>query len=212
MVFLNDPEGGGQTAFPNAAVKVTPRPGNLLIWNNMDAIGQPNPYSLHQGMPGRRRHQICHHQMVSRAALGLYARHLRPIERLPRAGRCLRVATQLSPRSKRTPHDRKPFCSPPPASARRPRSRAAPGRARRAAAAPAPRAPVQTEAARGSAQLFHESDEASLSRNPLGAMFRGDFRYADRLGDFDQRRLFRRRARRRGAGSRRAARGSTATR
>ena len=51
MVFLNVPEEGGQTAFPAAGVKVTPRAGNLLIWNNMDAEGQPNPYSIHQGMP-----------------------------------------------------------------------------------------------------------------------------------------------------------------
>ncbi|HYJ82438.1 MAG TPA: DUF885 domain-containing protein, partial [Allosphingosinicella sp.] len=32
--------------------------------------------------------------------------------------------------------------------------------------------------------LFHESDEASLRRNPIGAIFRGDLRFADRLGDF----------------------------
>jgi uncharacterized protein (DUF885 family) len=33
-------------------------------------------------------------------------------------------------------------------------------------------------------RLFTESDEASLKRNPLNAIFRGDLRYADRLGDF----------------------------
>ena len=32
-------------------------------------------------------------------------------------------------------------------------------------------------------RLFHDSDEASLRRNPLDALFRGDMRYADRLGD-----------------------------
>ena len=32
-------------------------------------------------------------------------------------------------------------------------------------------------------QLFKESDEASLKRNPLQALYRGDMRYADRLGD-----------------------------
>jgi uncharacterized protein (DUF885 family) len=32
-------------------------------------------------------------------------------------------------------------------------------------------------------RLFKESDEASLKRNPLSALFRGDLRYADRLGD-----------------------------
>ena len=31
--------------------------------------------------------------------------------------------------------------------------------------------------------LFKESDEASLKRNPINAIFRGDMRYADRLGD-----------------------------
>ena len=51
MIFLNEPEAGGQTAFPKANVKVTPRTGNLLAWNNLDTYGEPNPFSLHQGMP-----------------------------------------------------------------------------------------------------------------------------------------------------------------
>jgi len=51
MIFLNKPEEGGQTHFPEAGVKVSPKTGNLLAWNNMDAVGEPNPYSLHQGMP-----------------------------------------------------------------------------------------------------------------------------------------------------------------
>ncbi|MDQ8756875.1 DUF885 domain-containing protein [Sphingosinicella sp. LHD-64] len=33
-------------------------------------------------------------------------------------------------------------------------------------------------------RLFHESDEANLRRNPLSALFRGDMRYADQLGDY----------------------------
>lgn len=32
--------------------------------------------------------------------------------------------------------------------------------------------------------LFAAADEASLKRNPISALFRGDMRYADRLGDF----------------------------
>jgi prolyl 4-hydroxylase len=51
MAFLNMPEEGGQTAFPRAGIKVTPRLGNLLVWNNLDADGLPNPATLHQGMP-----------------------------------------------------------------------------------------------------------------------------------------------------------------
>jgi uncharacterized protein (DUF885 family) len=33
-------------------------------------------------------------------------------------------------------------------------------------------------------KLFTDSDEASLKRNPINALFRGDLRYAHRLGDF----------------------------
>jgi uncharacterized protein (DUF885 family) len=51
------------------------------------------------------------------------------------------------------------------------------------AAAPGATAPVQNEAGTRLRQLFHDSDEANLRRNPLSALFRGDFRYADQLGD-----------------------------
>ncbi|MDB5691862.1 MAG: hypothetical protein JWO81_925 [Alphaproteobacteria bacterium] len=51
MIFLNEPEAGGQTAFTKAGVRVTPRTGNLLAWNNLDEYGEPNIYSLHTGMP-----------------------------------------------------------------------------------------------------------------------------------------------------------------
>src|SRR6478752_7098584 len=33
-------------------------------------------------------------------------------------------------------------------------------------------------------KLFKDSDEASLKRNPLNAIFRGDMRYADHFGDY----------------------------
>ena len=51
MIFLNEPEAGGETWFAKAGIKVTPRTGNLLAWNNMNIIGEPNEYSLHEGMP-----------------------------------------------------------------------------------------------------------------------------------------------------------------
>ena len=47
----------------------------------------------------------------------------------------------------------------------------------------APAKKAMTPAARLQ-KLFTDSDEASLKRNPLSALFRGDLRYADRLGDF----------------------------
>jgi uncharacterized protein (DUF885 family) len=49
----------------------------------------------------------------------------------------------------------------------------------KAAAAPA----TQVEASAALHALFNESDEASLRRNPVNALFRGDMRYADQLGD-----------------------------
>ena len=51
MAFLNKPEAGGQTMFPKAGLRITPAAGHLLIWNNLDTAGEPNPYSLHQGLP-----------------------------------------------------------------------------------------------------------------------------------------------------------------
>lgn len=51
MIFLNEVERGGQTFFDRANVRITPRAGNLLAWNNMDAEGQPNVMTHHQGMP-----------------------------------------------------------------------------------------------------------------------------------------------------------------
>jgi uncharacterized protein (DUF885 family) len=48
--------------------------------------------------------------------------------------------------------------------------------------APAPVVP-QASAHERLFELFKQSDEASLERNPLQALFRGDGRYADRLGD-----------------------------
>jgi uncharacterized protein (DUF885 family) len=54
-----------------------------------------------------------------------------------------------------------------------------------AAAAPAEApAPVAQESAHDQLfRLFKESDEANLRRNPLNALFRGDMRYAEHLGD-----------------------------
>jgi uncharacterized protein (DUF885 family) len=60
----------------------------------------------------------------------------------------------------------------------------APGAAHAApVAATAPASPLSAQD-KALLDLFRESDEASLRRNPLGALFRGDMRYADRLGDY----------------------------
>jgi prolyl 4-hydroxylase len=51
MIYLNEPGGGGETNFTNAGLSVTPRTGMLLMWNNMDAKGEPNPQTMHEGAP-----------------------------------------------------------------------------------------------------------------------------------------------------------------
>lgn len=53
-----------------------------------------------------------------------------------------------------------------------------------ASASQAPAEATQASAHDRLFQLFKDSDEASLKRNPISALFRGDMRYADHLGDF----------------------------
>jgi len=51
MIYLNDVEEGGATWFPQAGLRVAPRRGLLLAWNNMNPDGSPNTLTLHEGMP-----------------------------------------------------------------------------------------------------------------------------------------------------------------
>jgi len=51
MIYLNKPEGGGATRFKLLDFEVEPKPGRILIWNNMALDGSPNPWTLHEGMP-----------------------------------------------------------------------------------------------------------------------------------------------------------------
>jgi uncharacterized protein (DUF885 family) len=54
-----------------------------------------------------------------------------------------------------------------------------------ALAAPVQAAPAEAQTADTRLKrLFTDSDEANLKRNPISALFRGDLRYADRLGDY----------------------------
>lgn len=52
------------------------------------------------------------------------------------------------------------------------------------AQSPEPMAEASTTEGQKLKAIFAADDEAQLKRNPLGALFRGDMRYADRLGDF----------------------------
>lgn len=50
-VYLNDVGAGGDTEFPIAGVRVRPRPGTLVCFDNLHADGRPDADSLHAGLP-----------------------------------------------------------------------------------------------------------------------------------------------------------------
>jgi prolyl 4-hydroxylase len=54
MIYLNEPEDGGATRFKRIGKTIQAEAGKLLAWNNLLADGQPNPFTLHQGMKVRR--------------------------------------------------------------------------------------------------------------------------------------------------------------
>ncbi|CAD7739667.1 hypothetical protein LMG31886_29730 [Xanthomonas hydrangeae] len=50
-VYLNDVGAGGETDFPVAGVRVRPRAGSVVCFDNLQADGRPDPDSLHAGLP-----------------------------------------------------------------------------------------------------------------------------------------------------------------
>lgn len=54
MVFLNDTQVGGATRFKKLGKMFHAEKGKLLCWNNLNALGEPNEWSLHQGMKVRQ--------------------------------------------------------------------------------------------------------------------------------------------------------------
>lgn len=53
MVFLNDTQTGGATRFKKIGKMFHAERGKLLCWNNLDPAGEPNTWTLHQGMKVR---------------------------------------------------------------------------------------------------------------------------------------------------------------
>ena len=51
MAYLSDVEEGGETEFPHLHISIAPQKGALMIWNNAQADGVPNPYTLHAAKP-----------------------------------------------------------------------------------------------------------------------------------------------------------------
>src|SRR3546814_11226123 len=54
MMFLNAPLAGGETFFPRVGAQITPIPGNVVVWHNLDEDGEPTMMTLPQGRAGEK--------------------------------------------------------------------------------------------------------------------------------------------------------------
>ena len=51
MVYLNDVEKGGETHFPDLKLKLKPKRGRLIAWNNLNKDGSRNIHTKHEALP-----------------------------------------------------------------------------------------------------------------------------------------------------------------
>jgi len=51
MVYLNDVEKGGETFFKHLNLKIKPKQGMAIFWNNLFPFGGPNWKTLHEALP-----------------------------------------------------------------------------------------------------------------------------------------------------------------
>ncbi len=64
VVYLQDGELGSGTWFSRIKKEFTPKKGTALIWNNLYPSGNPNPYTLHAGLPAGKKKKMCLAQWV----------------------------------------------------------------------------------------------------------------------------------------------------
>jgi prolyl 4-hydroxylase len=51
MIYLNDVEEGGETFFKHLNLKIKPKQGTAVFWNNLWPFGWPNYKTLHEALP-----------------------------------------------------------------------------------------------------------------------------------------------------------------
>lgn len=51
LLYLNSDFTGGETHFPEIGVTITPRGGDVLVFDNLDPRGSPDPRTRHAGLP-----------------------------------------------------------------------------------------------------------------------------------------------------------------
>lgn len=53
LIYLNDGYAGGETHFLAGDITITPRAGDAILFDNVDAAGAPDPTTRHAGLPVR---------------------------------------------------------------------------------------------------------------------------------------------------------------
>jgi prolyl 4-hydroxylase len=51
FAYLNQPLAGGETDFPTLGLRIEPKPGRVVVFDNVDAHGVPDPSTLHAALP-----------------------------------------------------------------------------------------------------------------------------------------------------------------
>lgn len=51
FAYLNTTEAGGETDFPTLGLRIAPREGRVVVFDNVDAAGHPDPSTLHAALP-----------------------------------------------------------------------------------------------------------------------------------------------------------------
>lgn len=51
VMYLNEPQAGGETVFPESGLAITPRLGSALYFEYCNSVGQLDPLSLHAALP-----------------------------------------------------------------------------------------------------------------------------------------------------------------
>lgn len=58
MVYLNEPERGGETRFLDGGPTIKPKKGMALVWNNLNSYGDRNRKAMHQGLPVEKGRKV----------------------------------------------------------------------------------------------------------------------------------------------------------
>lgn len=70
LIYLNDAFEGGETAFPDLGLSVRGRPGDAILFHNLDPAGRPDRRTRHAGLPPTRGEKWLFSQWIRDRAPG----------------------------------------------------------------------------------------------------------------------------------------------